>query len=141
MVAALERKGARTVEDVSEIPSGSTVVFSAHGSPPEDFENASKRNLRVIDATCPLVTRVHNEAARYYREGRKIILVGHRGHAEVRGTMGQAPMTLMDDREDSEVDQWSKETEIAVLTQTTLSVDDTARAVTLPPIDKMLSKN
>ena len=104
-------------------------MFSAHGSPPEDFENATKRDLKVIDATCPLVTRVHNEAARYHNEGRKIVLVGHRGHAEVRGTMGQAPMTLLDDRENEEVHRWDEGTEIAVLTQTTLSVDDTARAI------------
>ena len=129
VVAALERRGAKTVENVSDIPFGSTVVFSAHGSPPEDFQNATKRNLKVIDATCPLVTKVHNEAARYHSEGRKIVLVGHRGHAEVRGTMGQAPMTLLDDRENEEVHQWDKGTEIAVLTQTTLSVDDTARAI------------
>ena len=129
VVAALEQRGAKTVENVSDIPFGSTVVFSAHGSPPEDFQNATKRNLKVIDATCPLVTRVHNEAAKYHSEGRKIILVGHRGHAEVRGTMGQAPMTLLDDRENEEVHQWDKGTEIAVLTQTTLSVDDTARAI------------
>ena len=129
VVAALERRGAKTVENVSDIPFGSTVVFSAHGSPPEDFQDATKRNLKVIDATCPLVTRVHNEAARYHSEGRKIVLVGHRGHAEVRGTMGQAPMTLLDDRENEEVHQWDKGTEIAVLTQTTLSVDDTARAI------------
>lgn len=129
VVAALERRGAKTVENVSDIPFGSTVVFSAHGSPPEDFENATKRDLKVIDATCPLVTRVHNEAARYHNEGRKIVLVGHRGHAEVRGTMGQAPMTLLDDRENEEVHRWDEGTEIAVLTQTTLSVDDTARAI------------
>jgi 4-hydroxy-3-methylbut-2-enyl diphosphate reductase len=129
VVAALEKKGAITVEDVEEIPQGSTVVFSAHGSPPEDFQKAKDRNLRVIDATCPLVTRVHNEALKYSREGKKLVLVGHRGHAEVRGTMGQSPMVLIDDRHSSDVPSWEPGTEIAVLTQTTLSVDDTARAI------------
>ena len=99
VVESLEEKGARTVEDVDEIPEGSTVVFSAHGSPPEDFAKAAKRNLHVIDATCPLVTKVHNEARKYDGDGRKLILVGHRGHQEVKGTMGQTPMALLDDRE------------------------------------------
>ena len=97
VVAELERKGAITVEQVDEVPDGALVVFSAHGSPPEDFARAAARNLRVIDAVCPLVTRVHNEAQKYHREGKRILLVGHRGHQEVRGTMGQAPMTLIDD--------------------------------------------
>ena len=78
VVKSLEDKGARTVEDVEEIPEGSTVVFSAHGSPPEDFQKAEARGLNVIDATCPLVTKVHNEALRYSSDGRRLILVGHR---------------------------------------------------------------
>ena len=90
VVTSLEAKGAITVEDVDEIPEGAHVVFSAHGSPPDDFAKATQRGLKVIDATCPLVTKVHNEARKYVREGRKIILVGHRGHQEVKGTMGQA---------------------------------------------------
>ena len=129
VVKALEQKGAITVEEVNEIPEGSIVVFSAHGSPPEDFRRAEERNLRVIDATCPLVTRVHNEAIKYSREGKKVILVGHRGHAEARGTMGQAPMVLVDDHGQVDIPQWDENTEVAVLTQTTLSVDDTAKAV------------
>ena len=88
VVASLERKGAVTVEEVNEIPEGSVVVFSAHGSPPEDFRQAEDRGLTVIDATCPLVTRVHNEAAKYDRDGRRILLVGHRDHQEVRGHYG-----------------------------------------------------
>ena len=128
-VKSLEDKGAITVEDVEEIPEGSTVVFSAHGSPPEDFEKASQQNLRVIDATCPLVTKVHNEARKYAREGRKIVLVGHRGHQEVKGTMGQVPMTLVDDREDFALADIDDDTPIAVLTQTTLSVDDTKNSI------------
>ena len=129
VVKSLEARGAVTVEDVRDIPEGANVVFSAHGSGPEDFEAARKRRLNVIDATCPLVTKVHNEALKYSREGRKIILVGHRGHQEVKGTMGQAPMTLVDDREDLPLPDWDDSTEVAVLTQTTLSVEDTRRSV------------
>lgn len=129
VVERLEGKGAVTVESVSEIPPGSLVVFSAHGSPPEDFEQAAARDLRVIDAVCPLVTRVHNEAAKYHREGRKLILVGHAGHQEVKGTMGQAPMALVEDGGERAVPDWDGDTPVAVLTQTTLSVGDTAAAI------------
>ncbi|MCS7206686.1 MAG: 4-hydroxy-3-methylbut-2-enyl diphosphate reductase [Dehalococcoidia bacterium] len=129
VVASLEAKGAITVEDVDEVPPGSVVVFSAHGSPPQDYEKARARHLRVIDATCPLVTKVHNEARRYAKEGRRIILIGHRGHQEVRGTMGQTPMYLLDEREGIHLPPWDPDTPVAVLTQTTLSVDDTAKAV------------
>ena len=127
VVADLERKGAITVESVEEIPPGSVVVFSAHGSPPEDFEKAQQRELKVIDAVCPLVTRVHNEAKKYRREGKRVILVGHRGHQEVRGTMGQVEMTLIGDESDSELPDWDPNEKVAVLTQTTLSVRDTAQ--------------
>jgi 4-hydroxy-3-methylbut-2-enyl diphosphate reductase len=136
VVAELERKGAITVETVEEVPPGSLVVFSAHGSPPEDFVKARERRLRVIDAVCPLVTRVHNEAIKYHREGKKVLLVGHRGHQEVRGTMGQVPMTLIDDSSADLTDgpflqgpDWPGDASVAVLTQTTLSVADTARAI------------
>ena len=129
VVADLERKGAITVDTVEEIPEGSVVVFSAHGSPPEDFEKARERRLRVIDAVCPLVTRVHNEAKKYHLEGRKVLLVGHRGHQEVRGTMGQVEMTLVDDNAGSQLPDWDPSVEVAVLTQTTLSVGDTAESI------------
>ena len=129
VVDSLEEKGAKTVEDVDEVPEGSTVVFSAHGSPPEDFEKAAKRNLHVIDATCPLVTKVHNEARKYDADGRKLILVGHRGHQEVIGTMGQTDMALVDDMEAFELPDWDDGTPVAVITQTTLSVDDTKRSI------------
>ena len=129
VVGSLERKGAVTVEEVEEIPEGSTVVFSAHGSPPADFANAESRGLKVIDATCPLVTKVHNEAKKYAGEDRKLILVGHRGHQEVKGTMGQHPMYLVDDREGVRLPDWSDSTPVTVLTQTTLSVDDTERSI------------
>ncbi len=129
VVNSLEEKGAITVEDVEEIPEGSTVVFSAHGSPPEDFAKADERNLRVIDATCPLVTKVHNEAKKYSNDGRNLILVGHRGHQEVKGTMGQTDMLLINDREQIDLSHWDPDTPIAVLTQTTLSVDDTRLSI------------
>ncbi len=125
VVAELESKGAVTVEEVEEVPPGSLVVFSAHGSPPEDFEKAEQRGLRVIDAVCPLVTRVHNEAKKYHREGKQVLLVGHSGHQEVRGTMGQVPMTLIDDAAGSEIPGFADGADVAVLTQTTLSVGDT----------------
>ena len=129
VVGALEDKGARTVEDVDDIPPESVVVFSAHGSPPDDFQRARARNLHVIDATCPLVTKVHNEAKRYDRDGRKLILVGHKGHQEVKGTMGQRPMHLLDERDGIDIPEWEADTSIAVLTQTTLSVDDTRNVI------------
>ena len=129
VVASLEEKGVITVEDVQEIPHDATVVFSAHGSPPEDFQLAEERNLNVIDATCPLVTRVHNEAKKYSNEGRKLVLVGHRGHQEVKGTMGQSDMFLVDDREPFQVPDWDSKTPISVITQTTLSVEDTERSI------------
>ena len=129
VVADLERKGAITVETVEGIPPGSLVVFSAHGSPPEDFRKARERGLRVIDAVCPLVTRVHNEAKKYHQDGRKVLLVGHRGHQEVRGTMGQVEMTLINDESDDRFLDWSPAERVAVLTQTTLSVRDTAQAI------------
>ena len=129
VVDDLERKGAITVETIEEVPPGSLVVFSAHGSPPEDFRKAEERNLRVIDAVCPLVTRVHNEAKKYHREGKKVLLVGHRGHQEVRGTMGQVEMTLVDDAAGSQLPEWETDSDVAVLTQTTLSVRDTAQAI------------
>lgn len=129
VVNSLDELGAITVENVSDVPMGSNVVFSAHGSPPEDYEIARARNLKVIDGTCPLVTKVHNEAHKYSKDGRKIILIGHKGHQEVIGTMGQEPMELFDDREDKELPSWNKEDPVVVLTQTTLSVDDTEKSI------------
>ena len=129
VVNSLEEKGAMTVEDVDEIPEGSTVVFSAHGSPPEDFAKAKKRNLNVIDATCPLVTKVHNEAIKYANDGRRLVLVGLKGHQEVKGTMGQTDMFLVNDRNEVVMPNWDEDTPVTVLTQTTLSVDDTQRSI------------
>ena len=129
VVNDLESKGAITVENVEEIPRGSRVVFSAHGSAPDDFVKAKERGLDVLDATCPLVIRVHNEAKKYDREGRKIILVGHKGHQEVKGTTGQTNMEIVDDREPYNSPKWDESTPVAVLTQTTLSVDDTEKSI------------
>jgi len=129
VVQSLEKKGAITVEDVEEIPEGATVVFSAHGSPPEDFAKAKSLSLNIIDATCPLVTKVHNEAKKYESDGRRLLLVGHKGHQEVKGTMGQTDMHLIDDRKSIDLPDWETDTPIAVLTQTTLSVDDTQRSI------------
>lgn len=124
VVSEVEAKGAITVEKVSEIPDNSVVVFSAHGSPPEDYKLAKEKNITVIDATCPLVTKVHNEAKKYSKEGKKIILVGHKGHQEVIGTSGQADMKIIDDREKFDLDK-SNDDDVIVLSQTTLSVRDT----------------
>lgn len=129
VVDDVEKMGAITVEQVSEVPNNSVVVFSAHGSPPKDYEDAKKKNLRVLDATCPLVTRVHNEAKKYKKEGKKIILVGHKGHQEVIGTTGQSDMELIDDRDDWVLPNYGNDEQIAVLTQTTLSVDDTSKTI------------
>ena len=129
VVKSLEKKGALTVDNVDDIPEGSTVIFSAHGSPPDDFVKAKQRDLNVIDATCPLVTKVHNEAHKYSKDGRRLILVGHRGHQEVIGSMGQQPMHLVDDREEIDLPDWDEDTPVTVLTQTTLSVDDTQKAI------------
>ena len=129
VVADVEAIGAVTVEEVEEVPEGAVVVFSAHGSPPSDYEKAEERNLTVLDATCPLVTKVHHEAKKYAGEGKRVILVGHRGHQEVIGTTGQADMALYDEREEDPLPDWEDDSDVVVLTQTTLSVSDTAEAV------------
>ena len=129
VVADVEAIGAITVDEIEEVPKGSVVVFSAHGSPPSDYEKAKEQNLTVLDATCPLVTKVHHEAKKYSSEGKRVILVGHRGHQEVIGTTGQTEMALYDEREDNDLPTWDDDSEVVVLTQTTLSVADTAEAV------------
>ncbi len=128
VVRSFERRGVIFVERVEEIPEGSTVVFSAHGVSPAVREAASERNLRVIDATCPLVTKVHREAARFARQGYHMLYIGHRGHVEAEGTMGEAPnrMTLVDGIEEAERVP-PPEGPLAVVTQTTLSVDEVER--------------
>lgn len=126
VVRRLERRGAIFVERVAEVPQESRVIFSAHGSPPADYEEARERALEIIDATCPLVTKVHLEARRYAKEGYEILLIGHHGHVEMRGTIGEAPgvTTLVETLDDLKRFQ-PKTDKLAVLTQTTLSVDDT----------------
>ena len=129
VVADLESKGAVFVEDVENTPTGSRLIFSAHGVPPAARTAAAERNLQVIDATCPLVTKVHVEAARYARSGHQVVLVGHEGHDEVIGTIGEAPdnIKLVGSVEQAATFESDGETdELAVVTQTTLSVDDTA---------------
>jgi len=130
VVDALGAKGAIFVDELDEVPPGATVVFSAHGVAPEVRERSRGRGLRVIDATCPLVTKVHLEAIRYARAGYTIILVGHEDHDEVIGTMGEAPNRIHVISSPEEVEQLElpDPDKVAYLTQTTLSVDDT-RAV------------
>ena len=132
VVQDLREKGAIFVDDLEEIPDGEpgkpiVCIFSAHGVSPMVRQRAKEKNLFVIDATCPLVTKVHFEAIRFAKEGYKIILIGHNGHEEVEGTMGQAPfvITLVESVEDVERLQFSPEDKLIYLTQTTLSVDDT----------------
>jgi 4-hydroxy-3-methylbut-2-enyl diphosphate reductase len=127
VVEALRAKGARFVDELEEVPDGATAIFSAHGVSPAVRAEAQRRGLRVIDATCPLVTKVHLEAVRYAREGYSIILVGHADHDEVIGTMGEAPdrMFLIAHPEDVEHLDVQDPDKVAYLTQTTLSVDDT----------------
>jgi 4-hydroxy-3-methylbut-2-enyl diphosphate reductase len=127
VVERLRAKGARFVDELEEVPEGSRLVFSAHGVSPAVRAQARARNLQTIDATCPLVTKVHVEALRYARSGTEIILVGHRGHVEVEGTLGQAPdrMVLVETVEDVDHLSVRDPESLAVLTQTTLSVDDT----------------
>jgi 4-hydroxy-3-methylbut-2-enyl diphosphate reductase len=127
VVEDLRAKGAIFVESLDEVPPDSVVIFSAHGVAPDVYGDAERRRLNVIDATCPLVTKVHIEARRYAREGRTILLIGHEGHDEVIGTMGEAPdkMILLDDTNAVERLAGVDPTNVAFLTQTTLSVDDT----------------
>jgi 4-hydroxy-3-methylbut-2-en-1-yl diphosphate reductase len=127
VVESLRAKGAMFVDELSEVPDDATVIFSAHGISPAVREDALRRGLRVIDATCPLVTKVHLEAVRYAREGYSIVLIGHEDHDEVIGTLGEAPDRIVVIDSVAEVDalEVPNPDKIAYLTQTTLSVDDT----------------
>ncbi|MBW3601906.1 MAG: 4-hydroxy-3-methylbut-2-enyl diphosphate reductase [Actinobacteria bacterium] len=131
VVDDLRARGAVFVEDENEVPEGGLVVFSAHGVPPQVRENAARRGLRTIDATCPLVTKVHLEADRYARQGRQLVLIGHAGHQEVIGTMGHAPesMTLVEDVDDVAGLELADPDNVAYLSQTTLAVDEAATVV------------
>ena len=126
VIHSLAAKGAVFVEEIDEIPEGAVTIFSAHGVSPEIRAKAAAKRLQVIDATCPLVTKVHMEAIRFAREGRSIILVGHAGHDEVVGTMGEVPnyIQLVGSKEQAEEIQVPDPRRVAVTTQTTLGVDD-----------------
>ena len=130
VIDQLRSKGAIFVDEVDEAPDGSTLIFSAHGIAPEVRARAAAKGLRVIDATCPLVTKVHLEAIRFARQNASIILIGHEGHDEVIGTMGELPgrIHLVGSVEAAEKLEVDNPSDVAVITQTTLSVDDT-RAV------------
>ena len=127
VVDLLKAKGARFVEELSEVPEGAVAIFSAHGVPKRVEEEAAARGLTVHNATCPLVTKVHNQAKRYVMQGRTVILIGHAGHPEVEGTLGQvaAPVALVQTESDVEALQIPRDTPVGYITQTTLSVDDT----------------
>ena len=131
VVADLESRGAVFVESEQDIPEGAVCIFSAHGVSPEVRRNAEARNLRVIDATCPLVTKVHLEAKRFARAGRKIVLVGHEGHEEIEGTAGEAPEStvVIESADQIAALDLGPDERVAYLTQTTLSVDDTLEVV------------
>ena len=132
VVESLEAKGAIFVEELDEVPDGPPVIFSAHGVPKAVPAQAERRELFYVDATCPLVSKVHREAERHYRDGRKIILIGHPGHPEVIGTMGQLPpgsITLIEDARQAGTVAVEDQDNLAYITQTTLSVDDTAEII------------
>jgi 4-hydroxy-3-methylbut-2-en-1-yl diphosphate reductase len=131
VVEQLAERGAIFVEQESEVPEGETVVFSAHGVSPAVHANAEKRGLQTIDATCPLVTKVHVEAKKFAADGYTIVLIGHEGHEEVEGTMGEAPdhIVLIETEEDVDRLEVADPNKIAYISQTTLSVDETTAVI------------
>ncbi|MGA7673772.1 MAG: 4-hydroxy-3-methylbut-2-enyl diphosphate reductase [Rhizomicrobium sp.] len=131
VVETLKNKGARFVEELDEVPDGAVTVFSAHGVAQTVFKEASARGLPVLDATCPLVSKVHSQGKRYVGSGRTLILIGHAGHPEVEGTMGQvgAPVHLVQSEKDVDALRIPHETPVAYVTQTTLSIDDTRNVI------------
>ena len=131
VVENFKDKGAKFVDDLADVPVGSNLLFSAHGVSPEIRRIAKERELTAIDATCPLVTKVHLEAIRFARDGYTIVLIGHEGHDEVIGTMGEAPeaIVLVESPEDVDKLTVKDESKLAYLTQTTLSVDDANRII------------
>lgn len=132
VVESLRRKGAVFVEDETAVPQGAVIVFSAHGSPPEAFENSRALHHTLIDATCPLVTKVHHEARRYARDDVQMVMIGHDGHQEVIGTMGQArgSITLVETEDDVKTLALDPKKPVTYITQTTLSMDETADVIT-----------
>ena len=133
VVEELRQKGAIFVEELAEVPAGSLVIFSAHGVSQAVRREAEAKDLQVFDATCPLVTKVHNEVQRFSREKRETILIGHAGHPEVEGTMGQfedvSRIHLIEDTADADKVQLADPSHVSFVTQTTLSVDDTAQVI------------
>src|SRR6516164_11502140 len=131
VVERFRKRGVVFVDGIEEIPEGATVLYSAHGVAPAIRAASAERRLRAIDATCPLVTKVHLEAVRFAREGYTILLIGHEGHDEVLGTMGEAPtnIRLVQDVEDVEKLGLPPDARVAYLTQTTLSVDDAEKII------------
>jgi len=131
VVETFRAKGAVFVDELEAVPEGATLLFSAHGVSPEIRRVARERRLRAIDATCPLVTKVHIEAVRFAREGYTILLIGHEGHDETIGTMGEAPqaMVLVESVKDADKLEFAADAKLAYLTQTTLSVDDANRII------------
>ena len=131
VVNNLRERGAIFVEELDEVPEGATVVFSAHGVSPMVHTEAAERSLKTIDATCPLVTKVHHEARRFASEGYRILLIGHEGHEEVEGTAGEAPehITLVQTPDDVDALEFPEGTRLSWLSQTTLSVDETMETV------------
>ena len=131
VVETLKSKGARFVEELDEVPDGAVTVFSAHGVAQKVVQEASGRGLPVLDATCPLVSKVHSQGKRYVAAGRTLILIGHAGHPEVEGTMGQvgAPVHLVQSESDVEALTIPSDTPVAYVTQTTLSIDDTKNVI------------
>jgi 4-hydroxy-3-methylbut-2-en-1-yl diphosphate reductase len=132
VVRDLEARGAIFVEEETEVPEGATVVYSAHGVAPSVFENSAKLGHNVIDAVCPLVTKVHVQARRYAEDGYTVVLIGHEGHEEVVGTMGEAPdaTVLVQTVAEAEALDFAADAKLAYVTQTTLSVDETGEIIT-----------
>jgi 4-hydroxy-3-methylbut-2-enyl diphosphate reductase len=133
VVRDLERKGAIFVEEETDVPEGAVVVLSAHGVAPDVYVNSATRSLNVIDATCPLVTKVHLEARRFARDGFTILLIGHEGHEEVVGTSGEAPehVILVGSPEEARIVEVFDPERVAYLSQTTLSVDETNEVISV----------
>jgi 4-hydroxy-3-methylbut-2-enyl diphosphate reductase len=133
VVSTLEQRGVIFVNETDEVPEGATVVFSAHGVSPAVHEAAAARNLKTIDATCPLVTKVHNEVKRFADDETEILLIGHNGHEEVEGTAGEAPgkVRIVDGLEEARTIQPTPGKKLVWLTQTTLSVDETMQSVAI----------
>ncbi len=132
VVKSLENLGAIFVNEIDDAPKKSTIIFSAHGVAKSVFKNAKKRRMLSIDATCPLVTKVHNETIKHFKLGRKILLIGHKNHPEVIGTMGQVPngnVELIENIDEAKKIQVDNESDLAYATQTTLSIDDTKEII------------